>query len=91
MEDTKYTPHKVNSWFAFSSPNIPTFEDALMLAVKYDFDIKDLVKEQQCSKGGFILLLLFYVMRILYNGYIIPQTNKGILYKIIIKNIQKTT
>ena len=45
MEDTKYTPHKVNSWFAFSSPNIPTFEDALMLAVKYDFDIKDLVKE----------------------------------------------
>ena len=46
MEDTNYTPHKVNSWFAFSSPNIPTFEDALMLAVKYDFDIQELVKEQ---------------------------------------------
>lgn len=46
MEDTKYTPHKVNSWFAFSSPNIPTFEDALMLAVKYDFDIQELIKEQ---------------------------------------------
>lgn len=46
MEDTDYTPSKVNSWFAFSSPNIPTFEDALMLAVKYDFDIKELIKEQ---------------------------------------------
>ena len=46
MEETKYTPYKVNSWFAFSSPNIPTFEDALMLAVKYDFDIQELIKEQ---------------------------------------------
>ena len=46
MEDTNYTQHKVNSWFAFSSPNIPTFEDALMLAVKYDFDIQELIKEQ---------------------------------------------
>lgn len=46
MEETDYTPSKVNSWFAFSSPNIPTFEDALMLAVKYDFDIKELIKEQ---------------------------------------------
>lgn len=45
MEETEYTPYKVNSWFAFSSPNIPTFEDALMLAVKYDFDIQDLIKE----------------------------------------------
>lgn len=45
MEETEYTPYKVNSWFAFSSPNIPTFEDALMLAVKYDFDIRDLIKE----------------------------------------------
>lgn len=44
MEETEYTPYKVNSWFAFSSPNIPTFEDALMLAVKYDFDIQDLIK-----------------------------------------------
>ena len=46
MEETEYTPYKVNSWFAFSSPNIPTFEDALMLAVKYDFDIQELIKEQ---------------------------------------------
>lgn len=46
IEDTEYTPYKVNSWFAFSSPNIPTFEDALMLAVKYDFNIQDLIKEQ---------------------------------------------
>ena len=46
IEDTEYTPYKVNSWFAFSSPNIPTFEDALMLAVKYDFDIQELIKEQ---------------------------------------------
>ena len=44
MEETEYTPYKVNSWFAFSSSNIPTFEDALMLAVKYDFDIQDLIK-----------------------------------------------
>lgn len=46
MEETEYTPYKVNSWFAFSSPNIPTFEDALMLAVKYDFNIQELIKEQ---------------------------------------------
>lgn len=45
MEDTGYTPSKVNSWFAISSPNIPTFEDALMLAVKYNFDVKELIKE----------------------------------------------
>ena len=45
MEDTGYTPSKVNSWFALSSTNVPTFEDALMLAVKYNFDIKELIKE----------------------------------------------
>lgn len=45
MEDTGYTSSKVNGWFALSSPNIPTFEDALMLAVKYDFDIKELITE----------------------------------------------
>lgn len=45
IEDTQYSSYKVNSWFALSSPNIPTFEDALMLAVKYNFDIKDLIKE----------------------------------------------
>ena len=46
IEETEYTPYKVNSWFALSSPNIPTFEDALMLAVKYEFDIQELIKEQ---------------------------------------------
>ena len=46
IEETEYTSYKVNSWFAFSSPNVPTFEDALMLAVKYDFDIQELIKEQ---------------------------------------------
>ena len=45
IEETQYTPYKVNSWLALSSPNIPTFEDALMLAVKYDFNINDLIKE----------------------------------------------
>lgn len=44
-EETEYTPYKVNSWFAISSPNIPTFEDALMLAVKYDFNITELFKD----------------------------------------------
>jgi hypothetical protein len=46
IEETEYTSYKVNSWFAFSSPNIPTFEDALMLAVKYDFNITELIREQ---------------------------------------------
>jgi hypothetical protein len=45
MEDFKYSPYKINSWTALSSPNVPTFEDALALAVKYNFDIKDLIKE----------------------------------------------
>lgn len=45
VEDTEYTPYKVNSWFALSSTNIPTFEDALMLAVRYDFGIEELIKE----------------------------------------------
>ena len=44
IEETGYSSYKVNSWFAFSSPNIPTFEDALMLSVKYCFDIKELIK-----------------------------------------------
>ena len=46
MEEIEYTSYKVNSWFALSSPNIPTFEDALMLAVKYNFDIQELIKKQ---------------------------------------------
>lgn len=45
IEDTGYSSYKVNSWTALSSPNIPTFEDALMLAVKYNFDIIDLIRE----------------------------------------------
>ena len=45
MEDTGFTSSKVNSWFALSNQSIPTFDDALMLAVRYDFDIKELIKE----------------------------------------------
>lgn len=45
IEDTQYNAHKVNSWFALSSPNIPTFEDALWLSVLYEFDIKELIKD----------------------------------------------
>lgn len=45
IEDTGYTQYKVNSWFALSTQNIPTFEDALMLAVRYNFDIKELIKD----------------------------------------------
>lgn len=45
MENLCYTSYKVNSWTAVSSPNIPTFEDALLLAVKYGFDINELIKE----------------------------------------------
>jgi hypothetical protein len=44
MSDTGFSPSKVNSWFTVSSPNIPTFEDALMLAVKYNFDIRELIR-----------------------------------------------
>ena len=45
INDTGYTQYKVNSWFAMSSTNIPTFEDALTLAVKYNFDIKELIND----------------------------------------------
>lgn len=45
IEDTGYNAHKVNSWFALSSPNIPMFEDALWLSILYDFDIKELIKD----------------------------------------------
>ena len=45
IEETGYSNYKVNSWTALSSPNIPMFEDALLLAVKYGFDIQDLIKE----------------------------------------------
>lgn len=45
IEDTGYTSYKVNGWLALSSLNIPTFEDALMLAVKYNFNIEELIKE----------------------------------------------
>ena len=45
IEDLQYSSYKVHSWTAISSPNIPTFEDALLLAVKYNFDIKELIKD----------------------------------------------
>lgn len=45
IEDLGYTSYKIHSWTAMSSPNIPMFEDALLLAVKYNFDIKELIKE----------------------------------------------
>ncbi|MBQ8029892.1 MAG: hypothetical protein IJ262_10870 [Clostridia bacterium] len=44
IRDFGYTPYKVNSWSALSSPNVPTFEDAIRLAVKYSFSIEELLK-----------------------------------------------
>lgn len=44
MRDFGYTSYKVNSWSAMSSPNVPTFEDALRLAVRYGFSIEELLK-----------------------------------------------
>lgn len=46
IKDFGYTTYKVNSWSAMSSPNVPTFEDALKLAVKYGFSIEDLLVER---------------------------------------------
>lgn len=34
---------KVNSWTASSSPNVPTFEDALKLSELLDFDVEELL------------------------------------------------
>lgn len=45
IEDFNFSSYKVHSWTAISSPNIPTFDDALLLAVRYGFDIKELIKE----------------------------------------------
>jgi hypothetical protein len=45
IESLGFSSYKVHSWTAVSSPNIPTFDDALLLAVKYDFDIKELIKD----------------------------------------------
>lgn len=45
IEDFNFSPYKVHSWTAISSPNIPTFDDALLLAVKYGFDIQELIKD----------------------------------------------
>lgn len=44
MKDFGYTSYKVNSWSAMSSPNVPTFEDALRLAEKYGFSVEELLK-----------------------------------------------
>ncbi|MGN0469014.1 MAG: hypothetical protein ACI4GY_09845 [Acutalibacteraceae bacterium] len=43
IKDFGYTTYKVNSWSAMSSPNVPTFEDALKLAVRYGFSIEELL------------------------------------------------
>lgn len=45
IEDFNFSSYKVHSWTAISSPNIPTFEDALLLAIRYGFDIKELIKD----------------------------------------------
>lgn len=37
-----HKPEKVRGWFSVSNPYVPTFEDALSLAVKYGFDIKEM-------------------------------------------------
>lgn len=43
IKDFGYTSYKVNSWSAMSSPNVPTFEDALKLAVRYGFSVEELL------------------------------------------------
>lgn len=42
-EDQQKHICKVNSWTASSSPNVPTFEDALRLSELLDFDIEELL------------------------------------------------
>lgn len=40
-----HKPEKVRGWFSVSNPYVPTFEDALSLAVHYNFDITELIQE----------------------------------------------
>lgn len=39
-----YKPNNVYSWTNLKAPNIPMFEQALSIAVKYEFDIKEFLK-----------------------------------------------
>jgi hypothetical protein len=39
-----FQPNNVYAWTNQTSTNIPMFEQALLIAVKYDFDIKEFLK-----------------------------------------------
>jgi len=43
VNDLGHKSELVKSWFNKANPNIPIFEDALRLAVHYDFDITELI------------------------------------------------
>jgi len=43
VKDLSHKEEKVKSWFNKANPTIPIFEDALGLAVRYGFDISELI------------------------------------------------
>jgi len=43
VKDFGHKDEKVKSWFNKANPTIPIFEDALGLAVRYGFDISELI------------------------------------------------
>lgn len=44
IDKLDYKPGKVNPWTNMTSPNIPTLEDALLLAETFNFNITDLLQ-----------------------------------------------
>jgi hypothetical protein len=41
-----YAPNNVYSWTSKSSPNIPLFEQALNIAIAFNFNVKDFLKKE---------------------------------------------
>jgi len=44
VNQLNFKKNKVNGWFNKSNPVVPTFEDALILAETFKFDITELIK-----------------------------------------------
>lgn len=57
MKDFDYKEEKIKGWFNRSNPVIPIFQDALRLAVHYDFDITELLEKEE----GNNMLKIFYL------------------------------
>ena len=84
---------KVDSWTTMSMTNIPTFYDALRMAVQYNFDIKELIAGGELPKPFNVFTMGFYGNRTVvpcYKDEDIDSILTGCLDKDLLKERKET-